>query len=85
MAKKRKVIGSVCKAKEAGEMDYIKIRDDVMFKKGASIRLESKKSQLENLEKSVNAGKLSGEIVESIRERINKTPDWVRFELVVYE
>jgi len=74
--KKRNVVGSVLKSKEAGQPDYIKMRDGKIY------RLESKKSQLESLEGAVKAGKLSGDVAESIKERINKTPDFVRFEIV---
>ena len=49
---KRTVIGSVCKPKEAGKPDYIKVRDDVTLKKGSILRLESKKSRLEDLDRA---------------------------------
>jgi|DEB19_MinimDraft_3_1074340.scaffolds.fasta_scaffold66083_1 hypothetical protein len=86
MAKsKRSVVGSVCKSKDAGKPDYIKIRDDMSLKKGQILRLESKKYQLESLQGAVTAGKLSSELGEKIRERIEKIPDWVRFEIVAVE
>jgi len=86
MAKsKRSVVGSVCKSKDAGKPDYIKIRDDMSLKKGQILRLESKKYQLESLQGAVSAGKLSSELGEKIRERIEKIPDWVRFEIVAVE
>ena len=77
MAKKRRVVGSVCKPKEAGKVDYIKMRDS-----GKIYRLESASYQLKSLEDAVTAGKLSEEIAEKVRERIGKIPSWVRFELV---
>lgn len=73
---RRNVVGSVCKAKEPGQVDYIKMRDGKIY------RLESAKHQLESLEKAVADGKLSGEIADKVRERIEKIPSWVRFELV---
>jgi hypothetical protein len=86
MAKsKRSVVGSVCKSKDAGKPDYIKIRDDMSLRKGQILRLESKKYQLESLQGAVTAGKLSSELGEKIRERIEKIPDWVRFEIVAVE
>jgi hypothetical protein len=86
MAKaKRSVVGSVCKSKDSGKPDYIKIRDDMSLKKGQILRLESKKYQLESLQGAVSAGKLSSELGEKIRERIEKIPDWVRFEIVAVE
>jgi hypothetical protein len=73
---KRVQVGSVCKSKEAGQPDYIKMRDGKIY------RLESKKFQLDSLEKAVNEGKLSGEVVDQIKERIEKLPDFVRFEII---
>lgn len=86
MAKsKRSVVGSVCKSKDSGKPDYIKVRDDLSLRKGQILRLESKKYQLESLQGAVSAGKLSSELGEKIRERIEKIPDWVRFEIVAVE
>jgi len=77
MAKKKRVqVGSVMKSKNAGEPDYIKMRD------GKTYRLESKKSQLDSLYKAVAENKLSPEIAEKVEERINKIPDFVRFEII---
>ena len=78
MAKKRMQVGSVCKSKKDGEPDYIKMRD------GKTYRLESKAYQLRSLEDAVSQGKLSGDVVEQIKDRMEKTPDWVRFEIVEY-
>lgn len=78
MAKlKRQVVGSVCKAKETGKPDYIKMRES-----GKIYRLESATFQSKSLEDAVASGKLSEEIAEKVRERISKIPEWVRFELV---
>lgn len=86
MAKaKRSVVGSVCKSKDSGKPDYIKVRDDMSLRKGQILRLESKKYQLDSLQNAVTAGKLSSELGEKIRERIEKIPDWVRFEIVAVE
>jgi len=83
MAKwKRRTIGSVVKSKEAGEPDYIKIGDDVVLKKGDTLRLESKAAQLRNLEEGVQAGRLGEETASKIRERLDRFPEWVRFEIV---
>lgn len=77
MAKKKRVqVGSVMKSKNAGEPDYIKMRD------GKTYRLESKKSQLDSLHKAVAEGKLSPDVAEKVEERINKIPDFVRFEII---
>lgn len=86
MAKtKRSVVGSVCKSKDSGKPDYIKIRDEMSLKKGQILRLESKKFQLDSLQNAVTAGKLSGDLSEKIKERIEKIPEWVRFEIVALE
>lgn len=90
----RKTVGSVFKSKEAGDPDYIKLRGDTgedLIKalasmdrtKGLSLRLESKKFQLESLDEAVAAGKLPAETGDKVRERINKIPDYVRFEIVL--
>jgi hypothetical protein len=73
--KKRQVIGSVCKSKDGGP-DYIKMRD------GKTYRLESAKQQLDSLEKAVAEGKLSPDIGDKVRERIEKIPSWIRFEII---
>lgn len=86
MAKlKREVLGSFLKAKEDGKTPYIKItsKNAVTFKEGDIIRVENKKFQMASLEAAIQAGKLTGEIAEKARERINKIPDFVLGELVV--
>lgn len=77
-SKKRIQVGSVCKAKEAGKPHYIKMRD------GKTYRLESAKFQLESLEAAVKAGKLTEEIGDKVRERIQKIPEWVVAEIVEF-
>jgi hypothetical protein len=81
----RRVIGSVVKAKDAGKPDYIKVRDDVVLKKGQVLRLESAKFQLDSLLGAVQAGKVSEDLGEKIKERIEKIPAFVRFEIVMLE
>lgn len=86
MAKsKRTVVGSVCKSKDPGKPDYIKVRDDLVLKKNQVLRLESKKFQLESLQGAVSSGKVSQELSEKIKERIEKIPEWVRFEIIALE
>lgn len=82
---KRRVVGSVCKSKTDGQPDYIKIREDLVLKKDQTLRLESKKFQLSSLDSVVAAGKLSPDVADGIRERIEKIPDFVRFEIVALE
>jgi len=84
MAKKKyRTIGSVVKSKDKSSPDYIKIgRDDVVLKAGSTLQLQSKASQLASLEKAIEAGKISGESAEKARARLEKIPDFVRFEVV---
>lgn len=86
MAKyRRTVIGSVVKNKEAGKPDYIKVNGAHVLKDGQFLNLESKATQLASLDDAVKAGKLSGDVAEAARERINKIPDFVRFQIVAVE
>jgi hypothetical protein len=84
MAKKmRKVIGSVVKSSDPNKPDYIKISQDVVLQKGQFLNLESKKHQLQSLEGAVASGKLSKETAAKVQERIEKIPDFVRFEISI--
>lgn len=77
--KKRMTVGSVLKSKpdKDGNVgpDYIKMGDKFY-------KLESKKFQLESLEQAVAAGKLGEDVAKKVRERIEKIPDFVRFEII---
>lgn len=84
-SKKRVVVGSVVKSKEAGQPDYVKINQDVTLKKGQTLRLESKKQQIDSAKAAIANGKLSGELGEKILERLEKIPEFVRFEIVSLE
>lgn len=86
MAKKfRKVIGSVVKSQDASKPDYIKISQDVVLTKGMFLNLESKNQQLASLEAAVASGKLKEEYAAKSRERIERIPPFVRFEISVLE
>ena len=86
MAKyKRAVVGSVVKSKEAGKPDYIKVNGNHVLKDGQYLNLESKQFQLSSLEEAVKNGKLSGDAAQAARERINKIPEFVRFQIVSVE
>lgn len=91
MAYSRKQIGSVLVTKdeklkykdEKGnpiKEFYIKITEDVSFKKGDFINLENKKVKLASLE--AYKGSMSAEAYDKALERIEKMPDFVQFELV---
>jgi hypothetical protein len=95
MAKyKRVTVGSICKAKEDNRPDYFKVRGDTREQfaqallrmdpeKGGSLKLESRKYQLANLELAVKDGKLSGEVATKVKERIEKIPEYVRCEVIL--
>jgi len=77
---KKVVLGTVRKSEKGGF--YIKFDTDINIKKGESISLYSKKDNLDNLEK--NKEKLSEEAYQKAFERIEKTPEWVKFELTKF-
>lgn len=79
--KKRVVVGSVVKGKEKGDSDYIKIRKNITLKEGEILRLESKAQQISQLKEAIEGGKLSGDLGAEIMERLEKIPDFVRFEI----
>jgi|CXWK01.1.fsa_nt_gi hypothetical protein len=80
---KRRVIGSVLKSKDNPKQSYFKVgQNPVTLRPGETLSLESKEEQLASLDRAVEAGKLSPELAEKSRERINKIPDFVRFEVV---
>lgn len=78
--KKYLTVGSVVKGQN-GKPDYIKLSQDVSLKKGQFLNLRSKKDRLASLDAMEASGKLSGEILEKLRERASKIPDFVRFEI----
>jgi hypothetical protein len=80
---KREVVGSFLKSKDDNKPPYLKFRSAVTLKEGDMIRVENKKFQLQSLQGAVTAGKISGEIAEKAKERIEKIPDFVIAELVV--
>lgn len=59
---------------------YIKITEDVTLRKGDFINLENKAIKIASL--TSNKSKMSEEMYESARERIEKMPDFVTFELI---
>lgn len=85
--KKRIVVGSLNKPKpeqiEAGMPNYISIKEDVTLKKGEFLRAESKKFQLANLADAMKKGKISEEVGTSMRDRIEKIPEWVIADIVL--
>ena len=101
MAKyKRTKIGSIVKGKQEtdtnGELlfkdgkpvmkaDSLKVYGNHTLLDGQYLNLENKAEQLKNLEKGIASGKLKGDVAKQIRERIEKTPDFVRFDVIKLE
>ncbi len=79
MAKYR-TIGSVMKSKDFAttKETYAKIKEDVVLKAGAYINIVNPRTLADKL-----AGKVDEAVLEKIRERGLKTPDFVLFELQV--
>jgi hypothetical protein len=82
MAKYLKV-GSVLRSKDNPKNYYIKMDQDVSLKKGETLSLQSKEEQLERLESSLSSGKLTEDLAVKIRERLEKIPEWVKYEIQV--
>lgn len=76
-----KTIGQVLKAKDGG-MDYIKINEDVVFKKGDTLSLQNKASKLASIQKGLASGKLTEELAAKLTEQAERQQDFVRFEIV---
>ena len=86
MAKwKRSVLGSVLATKDDKKKFYIKMKADVTLKAGDFINLESKQNQIDSIQKAFDEGKVNEEVLEQALERIEKMPDFVKFDLVKLE
>jgi len=84
MAKlKRTVIGSFVKSKDPTKPPYIKVKAGITLKEGEYLRVENTKFQLDSLAAGLAAGRLSEETAASIKERLDKTPDFVIAEVLV--
>lgn len=78
---KRLNIGSVVKGRD-GKPDYIKVSNDVILSKGSILTLESKASRKAGITKAMDAGKLPQDVAEKLLADVEKTPDFVRFNIV---
>jgi len=79
----REKLGSVLKDKKDETKFYVKFNKNCSFNEGDCVNLESKKQQLDSIDDAVSAGRLTDEtMVNEIKERINKIPDFVKFEIV---
>lgn len=86
----RRVVGSVIKSNDPEKPNYMKFRltgdkKPLTIEDGMTLSVESKAFQLKNLEKAAAAGKLSEDLVEKIKARIEKIPDFVLGEIVLVQ
>lgn len=70
-----KKIGSLRKSQKGS--NYLKIDMDITLKKGDVVQLTNPR---ESLDKAVEAGRMSAEKAQEIKEKI---PDYIRFELTL--
>ena len=86
---KSRTVGSLIKSKDPLKPNYIQIdkrlEQPLVLQAGQTIRMESKQFKLKSLDEAEKNGKLSGEILEKLRERANNMPDFVIAELVILE
>lgn len=82
MAKRYLNVGSVVKGKD-GKPDYIKINVDVALKKGEFVNLESAAGMKKRADELEADGKMTPEAASKMRERADKIPSFVRFNLTV--
>lgn len=80
-----KTVGSVLKSKVEGDTDYIKFSEDVTFRKGDTLSLESSASIVKRANKQLEDGIISSEEAEKRAARAEKIPTFVRFNLVKKE
>lgn len=82
MAKSKRVtIGSVMKSQKDGKF-YIKVNGEHKLSDGQYLNLESKEDRIQSLDKAVEEGKLSEEKAREIRVSIDKTPAFVKFNVI---
>lgn len=93
MAKTKRVrLGSVVRGQD-GKPDYIKlfIKDkdgkpsSYVLKDGQFLNLDSKAKQLEDLKFLVENSKVDADTAKYLKDRIEKIPEYVRFEIVAVE
>lgn len=79
MAKTVKV-GQVMKNKD-GTGFYVKFNQDLVIKKGECMNLEDPKMAIKRLKKMIEDGKIDEDKANYIIEKLEKTPEFVKFEV----
>lgn len=90
---KRTVIGSLVKSQDPAKPNYLKFRlttpkgdllpgGTLTIKDGDILSAESKAFQLKSAENACKDGKISETVLDSIRERLEKQPDFVIAEII---
>lgn len=83
MAKKRRIyFGKILKGAD-GKPDFMAIDKDITFKEGDFVNLESKKQRIDDINQSVEAGRLTEDVANDLLQKVNKISDRVRFSLYV--
>jgi hypothetical protein len=80
-------IGSIVKSKDPEKSNYFqvdkKLPGPVTLQPGQYLSVESKKFQLESLQRALDNNKISPENAQKARERIEKIPDFVLGEVIL--
>jgi len=82
---KKHFIGDVLVDKEDPSRFYIKVKKDYMLKAGTYLNLESKQNQIDNIKKAASEGKIGEDMAEEILIKIEKMPDFVKFNVTKLE
>lgn len=83
----RKNVGSIYKSKLQDQSDYLVFRipegEELTFRNGDKLQVETKDFRLKNIEQGVANGRLSEDVALALKEKAEKTPEFVRAELVL--
>lgn len=77
MAKKRIVIGEVCKTKD-GTRKYLKVKSDISLKDGDYLDFHTKKDKEADIEEGEKTQRLTEETAERLRGYLSK---WANFKI----
>ena len=82
MGWKRTTVGEIKKDKNDPKKSYLELKEAI---EPGFFNLESPKDQLASLEEAFANEKISEEIYNKQKERIEKIPDFVRFQMIKVE
>lgn len=82
MARRKRVVVASIVSRKDNSGDYFKVgKNDIHLKAGQILNLESKKTQLKNLEQAIAEGKVTGESATNNKARIERIPDFIKAEV----